>query len=459
MSSSEESLASLNFPDAPLIKTAIPGPKSQKQLAESVEVETLTRGAGSFPFVYTAGKGSTIQDPDGNIVIDVSAGVAVSSVGRCHPRVIAAMKSQMDILMHASDMTSSHRLAFAQKIASIMPKGLRNNCISYFAQSGSSAAEAALKFSRVITGRSQVVAFHGAYHGVSTACGSLTTGEKYHLKNIHIPDVIHVPFPYWYRCPFGSKSQEECEERCANYLDYVLNTPYTGADDVGAVVMESIQGEGGYIPPSAKFFQRVKEACVKHGALFIADEVQAGAGRSGKMWAIEYSDVEPDALIWGKGIGGDVAMAGCTFRKDLALKLEVGSHPNTFAANGVSVAAASTNIDIITEDDGAILKRVAQIGAEAVEYIKASKQPLIGEARGRGFMIGVELVSNQETKEPLSGELVGQLVVKLLAKGVIIVPCGRYGNVLRLMPPLTITKALFFKSIDILIESLNEVKV
>ncbi|EIQ02065.1 4-aminobutyrate aminotransferase family protein [Opitutaceae bacterium TAV1] len=456
---SETALASLNYPEAPLIRTAIPGPRALDHLERARQVESMARGAGGFPFVFAAGRGSTVKDADGNIAIDVSAGVAVNAVGRCHPRVVAAMKAQMDVLMHASDMSSTHRTALAEKVAAVMPPGLRDNCVTCFTQSGSNAAETALKFIRALTGRGQIVAFHGAYHGVSTGCGSLTTGERYHKKNLHIPGVIHVPYPYSYRCPFGTRTQEECEEMCANYLDYVLNTPYTGADDVAAVIVEPIQGEGGYVPPSAEFFRRVKAACEKHGALFVADEVQAGAGRSGKMWAIEYSGVEPDVLLWGKGMGGDVAMAGCTFRRDLALKIGEGSHPNTFAANGVSAAACMTNIDIITENNGALLDRVATVGREIVERLRAAipSAPWIGEVRGRGFMIGIELVANPDTREPLPPETVSRIVMKMLARGIILVPCGRHGNVLRFMPPLTITRALVNTACDTLLECLREV--
>ncbi len=253
MSVDELSLAELNYPKAPLMRTAVPGPQAQSWLARSLEVESMARGAGRFPLVFAGGRGSTVLDPDGNVFIDLAAGVAVSSVGRLHPRVTAAMKAQIDELMHAADLSSIRRTELAEKVSSIMPNGLRDNCITYFTQSGSSAVETALKFIRIITGRRQIVAFHGAYHGVTTSAGSLTTGERYHQGNLHIPDVIHVPYPYGYRCALGGTNQRESEDRCADYLDYVLNTPYTAADDVAAVILEPIQGEGGYIAPSPYF--------------------------------------------------------------------------------------------------------------------------------------------------------------------------------------------------------------
>ncbi|MDR2121999.1 MAG: aspartate aminotransferase family protein [Flavobacteriaceae bacterium] len=456
---SEEELAKLNFSKAPSMVTSLPGAKTLEYLKRSDQTETMARGAGRFPFVFAQGKGSTVKCIDGNTMIDITAGVAVNSVGRCHPRVLEAIQKQMTHLMHASDGGSELRTRLAEKIASIMPNGLKNNCVTFFSQGGSGAVETAIKVAKKVTGRQQIIAFHGAYHGVWTASGSLTTGENYHKGNTHIPDVIHVPFPYFYRFPFGTKTKEECEDFCADYLDYLLNTPYTGADDVAAVILESIQGEGGYIPLSASFIEKVKAACEKNGALFIADEVQAGAGRSGKMWVVEYTNVTPDIITWGKGLGGDLPMAGCTVRKDLALKISEGSMPNTFAANGISAAVCMTNIDILTEEDNALLNRVAELGKETIERLQKAKEtiPNIGEVRGRGLMIGIELVEDPFTRKPLSKDIIGEITIKMLNKGIIMLPCGRYGNVFRLMPPLTITRELLFKACDILVETIKEI--
>lgn len=459
----EAELEKLSFPDAPkMITQTVPGPKSLEQLEQAPQFESMARGAGRFPMVYDEGFGTTVKDPDGNLYIDITAGVAVNSVGRLHPRVVEAMKNQTSKLMHGSDCSSSLRLELAKKISSIMPEGLKDNCITYFTQSGSSALESAIKFVRKITGRSQVIAFHGAYHGVHCGCGSLTTGDQYRKDfGPFIPGVIHAPYPYAYRCCFKTKSQKKCEDMCADYVEYLLNTPYTAADDVGAVIIEPQQGEGGYIAPNPQFFQKLKASCEKHGALFIADEVQAGAGRSGKMWSIEHSGVKPDMLTFGKGLGGDVPMAGLSIRKDLAQKITDGSQPNTFAANGVSAAVCMTNIDIITENDYALVKRVAKLGEQTKKRLqkKAKAIDCIGDIRGRGFMIGIELVKDKKTKEPFDPELMGQVVMGLLNKGVIMVPCGRNGNVLRFMPPLTIPRIYLEKAGDILIEVLDSINI
>ncbi len=453
----ESELAKLSYKDAPQMTTSIPGPEATKYLEESFAYESMARGAGRYPMVYAEGKGATVKDPDGNVFIDISAGVAVNSVGRCHPRVIKAMKEQMKVLMHAGDMSNVKRSALAQKVSSIMPPGLRDNSITYFGQSGSAAVETAIKFVRKITGRSQIVAFHGAYHGVWLGGNSLTTGDQYRKGfGPFMPGVIHLPYPYCFRCCFGM-TYPSCKLQCAHYVDYVLNTPYTGADDVGALIIEAQQGESGYVPAPPGYLEIVKKACEKHGALYISDEVQAGAGRTGKTWAIEHYDVEPDMITWGKGMGGDVAMSGLTMRKDLAAKVEDFSQPNTWAANAMTSAACMTNIDILTENDGALIKRAAALGEEISQQLRegAKDTKTIGDVRGKGLMIGIEMVEDKESNAPLNGDAMGNLMMNLLNKGIIMVPCGRYGNVFRFMPSLVLTKKHAVKTADIFLETVK----
>jgi len=440
---SEKELATLSYPDAPkMVTDKVPGPKTKKLLEDSSKYESMARGAGSFPCVYDQGMGSTVKDPDGNLFIDITAGVAVNSVGRRHPRVVKAIEKQMTELMHATDMTNTRRIELAAKVSGIMPEGLRGDCVSYFTQGGSGALETAIKFARRITGRTQFVAFHGAYHGVWCGSGSLTTGEQYRLGyGPSIPGVIHVPYAYCFRCCFNME-YPSCDLQCAKYVDYVLNTPYTAADDVAMLIVEPQQGEGGYVPPPPGYLEILKAACDKHGALFLADEVQAGTGRTGKMWSIEHSSVVPDMLTWGKGMGGDMPMAGLTLRKDLADKIAEGSQPNTFAGNAAAAVACMTNIDILTENESELIQRAAQVGEEIKDRLRqgAAETRIIGDVRGRGFMIGIELVKDKETREPLDPDTIGKVVFGLLNRGIIMVPCGRYGNVLRFMPPLTITR-------------------
>ncbi len=454
----ESALAELSFPDAPrMVSNRVPGPQTARLLAEHAQHESMTRGGGAFPLVFDSGRGVTVKDPDGNLYIDISAGVGVNSVGRAHPRVLEAIERQSKVLMHASDVSSTRRGELARRIAGIAPPGLRDNCITYFTQSGSDAIEAAVKFARAVTGRHQILAFHGAYHGVWHASNALTTGNQYRRGyGPFMGGVIHAPYQYCYRCPFGL-ARESCRLACAGYVDHLLNTPYTAADDVAAVIVEPLQGEGGYLPPDPEFLRTVKAACVRHGALFVADEIQCGAGRTGRLWAIEHAGVEPDFMTFGKGMGGDLPMAGLVMRRDLALKLPEGSNPQTFAANALAAEVCLTNIDLLTDPDADLVGRAAVLGEEVMTRLRAAMAdtPLIGEVRGRGLMIGVELVADRETRAPIDTGTRNALVLGLLGRGVIMVPCGRYGNVLRLMPSLTITREYLFRAVDILLDVLR----
>ena len=454
----EKDLASLSYPEAPKIITkGVPGPKGQKILKDSHKYESMARGGGAFPLVFEEGKGATVKDPDGNIFIDITAGVAVSSVGRCHPRVQEAMKEQMGRLMHAGDISNTRRTELAKKVSSVMPKGLKDNCITYFTQSGSGAVETAIKFPRKITGRTQIAAFHGDYHGVWCGSGSLTTGDQYRLGyGPFIPGVIHLPYAYCYRCCFGLK-YPSCKLQCAKYVDYVLNTPYTGADNVGMLIVESLQGEGGYILPPKGWLKMIKEACEKHGALLVADEVQSGAGRTGKMWCIEHEGVEPDMLTWGKGMGGDLPSAGLSIRNDLAEKIAEASQPNTFAGNAVVAVTTIKNIEILSEHQFELVKRAGKIGEQIKDWIKkgAMKTRTIGDVRGCGLMIGIEMVKDKKTREPLDKDSVAKIIMGMLNRGLVMVPCGRFGSVFRFMPPLVITKEQAEKASGILLETVN----
>ncbi len=446
----EAELEALNFADAPkMVSTAFPGPKAAEALALSARTESMARGGGRMPVVMDRAFGVTFKDPDGNVFVDLSAGVGVSSVGRCHPEVVKTMQQQAGDLMHAMEVNNTRRTELAAKISEIAPDGLRGDCITFFTQSGSDALEAAVKFARRVTGRHQIVAFHGGYHGIWQASNALTTGTAYRKGyGPFMGGVIHAPYPYAYRFPFDT-THKSAEQIAGEYIDYLLNTPYTAADDVAAVIVEPVQGEGGYVPPAPEFLQLLRKACDRSGALLIVDEVQCGAGRTGKMWAVEHSGVKPDMLTFGKGMGGDVPMAGLVMRSDLAAKIPDGSAPNTFAANALSAAVALTNIRLLQDPELNLVQRAHDVGLEAQEYIRGFNSPYVGEVRGRGLMIGIELVEDQATRAPLTGEKLGRLMGYVLSHGVLMVPCGRYTNVMRVMPSLTVPRSLLFKALDV----------
>jgi 4-aminobutyrate aminotransferase len=453
----ESELKELSFPDAPKMVTQVPGPKVNALMAESAKYESFTRGGGGFPVILANGKGATVYDADGNLFIDMAAGVAVNAVGRGHPKVLEAIQRQCDVIMHTTDITNPKRIELAKKVSGIMPGGLAGNCHTAVYQAGSDAVETAIKFARAYTGRSQLIAFHGAYHGVWCGTAALTTSYNYrHGWGPLIAGVQHLPYAYCYRCPFG-KEYPSCDLQCGKYVDDVLNGPYTGADDVAAVVIESQQGEGGYVAPPPEFLEMIKASCEKNGCLYIADEVQSGAGRTGKMWAIQHSSVTPDMLTWGKGMGGDMPMAGVTYRSDMEEALREGSQPSTFAGNAVGCEVALTNIDIITDPEMDLLGRAAQLGSEikgvftdAMSSVKA-----IGDVRGNGLMVGIEVVADRKTKEPLAGEKIGEIAFALLNRGILMTPCGRHGNVFRFMPPLTIPRDYAVKATDIMLDILK----
>jgi len=446
----------LHFADAPhMVSKEFPGPLAAQSLELSARTESMARGGARMPVVMQQALGATFKDPDGNTFVDLSAGVGVTSVGRCHPKVVQAIREQSEVLMHGIDGSNVPRTRLAARLSEVAPDGLRGDCITFFAQSGSDALEAAVKFARRVTGRHQIIAFHGGYHGVWQASNALTTGTNYRKGyGPFMGGVIHAPYPYAYRFPFDT-TNKSAEQIAGEYVDYLLNTPYTAADDVAAVIVEPVQGEGGYVPPGPEFLQILRRACDKSGTLLIVDEVQAGAGRTGKMWAVEHSGVKPDMMTFGKGIGGDMPMAGLIMRSDLAAKIPDGSSPNTFAANAVASAVALTNINLLQDPELDLINRAQVLGDKAQAFLRNLNSPFIGEVRGRGLMIGIEMVADRASKTPLSGEKIGQLMGYLLSHGVMMVPCGRYGNVMRLMPALTITRSLMLRALEVFAQGLK----
>jgi len=454
----EAALMQLSWPDAPSMVTQVPGPRVSALMEESAKYESFTRGGGGFPVVLENGKGVTVKDADGNMYIDMAAGVAVNAVGRSHPKVLAAIRRQCDVIMHTTDITNPKRIELAKKVSGVMPEGLAGKCHTAVYQAGSDAVETAIKFARASTGRSQIVAFHGAYHGVWMGTAALTTSYNYrHGWGPMMPGVIHLPYAYCYRCPFGME-YPACDVQCGKYVDQVLNGPYTGADDVAAVIVEAQQGEGGYVAPPPAFLEAIKAACEKNGCLYIADEVQAGAGRTGKMWAVQHSAVVPDMLTWGKGMGGDMPMAGVTYRAEMEEALREGSQPSTFAGNAMGCEVAMTNIDIITDPETDLIGRAASLGAEITGLFTDAMAEVkcIGDVRGNGLMIGLEVVADRATKEPLAGEKVGEITFRLLNSGILMTPCGRHANVFRFMPPLTIPREYAMKASAIMIDILKD---
>lgn len=456
---SEKDLMNLSMQDAPKISGPLPGPEAKKIFDESLKYETPTRVGGMYlPLVWEEAFGATVKDPDGNIFIDMTGGLGCSNVGHNHPGVVEAVVKQAPKLMHCLDMVNPLRTRLAKKLSEIMPPGLRGNCFTAFDTSGSGAVETAIKYAKMITKRTEVLAFQGAYHGVFGHSLACTVSPHYRVGyEPFVPNIHHMPFGYCYRC-FADLKYPECGVACAKYLDYVLNTPYTGITQPACIIVEPIQGEGGYYDPPKEFFPIIAEACRKSGALLIVDEIQAGFGRTGRMWSIEHWGVEPDMLVWGKGVGGELPLTGVTVKAEYQSKLEVGSIPATFPGNALICAAGLANIDIMTDPSYELMKRAETVGEEIRERFRKGMElsKVIGNVAGKGFMVSIELVKNKETREPIDPEKSFEIMMELMNRGVINFICGRYGNRFRMMPPLTTPKIYFEKAVDTLLEIIKE---
>ena len=302
------------------------------------------------------------------------------------------------------------------------------------------------------------MAFEGAYHGVFNGSLALTTRENFRKPfGPLMPGVIHMPYAYCYHCFIGMQ-YPSCGVACAKYLDYKLTTPNTGADDVAAVIVEAMQADGGYVVPPVEFYQMLRETCTKKDILLIVDEVQAGAGRTGKMWAIEHTGIVPDMITWAKAVGGDMPLSGLTIHNRYYEKLPQASQVITAAENALANVVGLTNLEILTDKKMNLIERCAIIGEEIKRYlIEASKNSaVIDEVRGLGLFIGVELVSDKKSRKPLDPKAVGQILKKCEQSGARVMGCGRYGSTIRLMPPLVITREHLLKGVNILLNAIKE---
>ncbi len=460
--SMEKDLAKLSYDEAPrIISDFLPGPKSQELIAAEMEVETVTRVIPNvMNTVWEEAKGATVKDPDENIYIDLTAGIAVNNIGHCHPRVLETIYRESKKMMHNPDATNPNRVKLGQKLQQLAPGELKGRAKMAYGLSGSSAVEIATKFARSVSGKSHIVAFEGAYHGALGTTLGLTTSQQF--RSNYGPfnqNVYHVgPYAYCYRCPLKLE-YPGCDLECAKYVEHQLLSPSSGIDldRVAALIVEPVQGEGGYVPPPDGFLQALKKTCEKAGILYIDDEVQAGMGRTGKMFAIEHYGVTPDMITLGKALGGDLPFSAIVMADSVADNLTPMSHILTAVGNATSSAVACTNIDILQEG---LLERTAAMGSYAISVLKDMMDEIevIGDVRGKGFMIAVEMVRNRETKEPFDlGEMM-QTLLALRDKGVLMLPCGRHTNVFRLMPPLVITKKHLDRSLEIIRGVFKEVQ-
>ena len=447
----------LSFGNAPFVKTALPGPKSEKMLAIQNMYETASRTyTRQFRIAVAKARGSTVEDVDGNLFIDWFAGVCVLNLGHSHPVVRKAMMLQLDELVHINEMPTESRIRFLETLNSTLPHGLKDKSRVMFTVTGADACEAAVSLARHVSGRRTIVAFGGAYHGVAGDIVSATANHHYRdFAGIRLGDVYHLPFPYAYRFPVRVSPDEVCKY-ILDQLEYLIKDPYAGPGSIGGVIVEPVQGEGGYVIPPDEFLPMLREVTEKHSVPLIFDEVQSGVGRTGKIWACEHAKTSPDIMCISKSIGGGIPSSMIVYREEYDGNLPAGFHLGTYRGNPIALAAGEAILTYMKNSD--LMERVTSMGARILKRFEelSDQYSEIGEVRGKGFMIATEMVTDRKTKEP--GTLIAsKLKEQMFSKGVLMHTCAHNSNVMRFMAPLTIEEKLVERGIEIYRESLETV--
>jgi 4-aminobutyrate aminotransferase len=438
---------------APDIRTPLPGPRA-KAIIDRDKAFVSPSYTRAYPLVIARGSGATVEDVDGNLFLDCAAGIAVNSTGHSHPDVVRAVTDQAQKFLHMSgtDFYYEPQVRLAEEIAAIAP--MKGPVKSFFSNSGTEAIEAAIKLSRYATGRQNLIAFLGGFHGRSMGSLTLTASKAAQRRGFAplLPGVYHAPYPDCYRCPLGLRA-ENCAAECLDYIDQQLFVHLVSPDEVAAIVIEPIQGEGGYVVAPDQFMQRLRALTTRHGILLVADEVQSGMGRSGKMFAIEYTGVEPDMVAIAKGVASGLPL-GIAVAPSRLMSWPRGAHASTFGGNPVSCAAAIVTVELLRKR---LVENARVVGAHMMQGLQqlAQRHPLIGEVRGRGLMIGVELVRDRQTKER-AGEERDAVVAAAFSRGLLILGAGL--NVVRFSPPLVLTRDEANTAVRVFGEALSEVE-
>jgi 4-aminobutyrate aminotransferase len=418
----------------PNLVTPLPGPNARRIIERDAKIisPSYTRG---YPFVMARGEGAIVEDVDGNRFLDFNAGIAVVATGHANPRIVAAVQEQATKFLHMSgtDFYYENMVQLAEKLATLFPGDGPNRV--YFGNSGTEAIEAAIKMARYHSGRDKFIAFLGGFHGRTMGALSLTGSKVVQRKGFGpMLPVHHIPYANCYRCAYG-QHPDSCHVECVKVMEDQLFKTILPAEEVAAVVVEPIQGEGGYLVPPAKFHEELRRIADKYGILLIHDEVQSGMGRTGRMFASEHFGVPPDIVAIAKGIASGLPLAATVARADI-MNWPPGAHASTFGGNPVAVEAALATIELLEED---LLRNATEIGAHILDRMRNWPQRFryVGDIRGLGLMIGFELVKDQATKER-APDLRNQLTHLAFERGLLILGCGP--NSIRLCPPLVITQ-------------------
>lgn len=438
--------------DAPNLKTPLPGPNAKALIERDGRVvsPSYTR---DYPFVIARGEGATVEDVDGNVFLDCAAGIAVNSTGHAHPTVVAAIVDQAHKFLHMSgtDFYYEPQVRLGEELAATAP--MTSTVRTFFANSGTEANEAAIKLARYHSKRFGVIGFLGSFHGRTMGSLSLTSSRAIQRRGFGpMPGgTFHAPYATCYRCPVGL-TPDRCSAECLEFLEEQVLVHLISPDDVAAILVEPIQGEGGYVVPAQAFHERLRALTKQHGMLLMVDEVQSGMGRTGKMWAIEHFGVEPDVVTAAKGIASGLPL-GVTIATSDIMAWPPGAHASTFGGNPVSCAAAIATIGLLRDT---LVANAAEVGAHLQQSLKAlmDKHPMIGDVRGKGLMVGVELVRDRVTKERATTER-NAVVDQAFHRGLLILGAGR--NAIRFSPPLVLTKAQADTAVRVFDEALSAV--
>jgi len=421
-------------PLLPNLVTALPGPKAREVIErdQAVLSPSYTR---CYPLVMERGEGAIVEDVDGNRFLDFNAGIAVAATGHAHPRVVKAIREQAGRFLHMSgtDFYYESMVALAEKLAVLTPGDVPRRV--YFGNSGAEAIEAAIKMARYHTGRDKFIAFYGGFHGRTMGALSLTGSKVVQRRGFHpeLP-VHHIPYPYCYRSAFGNNSSA-CVAACISELEDRLFKTILPPEEVAAIVVEPVQGEGGYLVPPAEFHHELRRIADKYGILLIHDEIQSGMGRTGRMFASEHFGVTPDIVTLAKGIASGMPLSATIARAEI-MNWPPGAHASTFGGNPVSIAAALETIELLEES---LIENAAQMGAHIMNRVRDWPQRFryVGDVRGLGLMIGIEIVRDRRSKER-APELRDRVEFLAFERGLLILGCGP--NSIRLCPPLIINK-------------------
>lgn len=433
--------------------TELPGPQGQRVMAQSDRSVTPSLPR-AYPLVVRRAYGSVVEDVDGNRFLDCAAGIAVCSTGHCHPRVVQAIQEQAARLLHicGADFYDPQYIALAERLSRLAPGSGAKRV--FLGNSGAEAVEAALKLARYHTGRSQVLAFFGAFHGRTMGAISLTASKPVYHKGFGplMGGITHVPYAYCYRCPYNL-THPDCQLACVDYIEDVLFAKSIPPEEVAAIFVEPVLGEGGYVVPPAGWLARLRALCDRYGILLVADEVQSGLGRTGRMFAVEHWKVEPDILCLAKALASGLPLSAMIARQEV-MTWSAGAHGSTFGGNPVCCAAAQATLDVIEEEG--LLENAVRVGNRLLQSLTdlAQESRLIGEVRGLGLMIGVELVKDKDTKA-IAHEEAEQVTLECFKRGLLTLPCGP--NSVRFSPPLILTEKEADTAVEIFAEALAAV--